>query len=463
MRRLYLALSLWLLFGALALAAEKRPNIVAIVTDDQGRWAVGAYGNRDVHTPHMDSLARDGALFSNAFTVTPVCSPSRAAYMSGRWPTQTGINDWIAPQEGEAGKGLDALTWPQVLQRNGYKTALVGKWHLGTQPQFHPTRRGFDHFYGFVGGGAAPMDPTLEVNGKPQSVSGPVPDLITTSAIDFIRAHRDEPFAVCVHFREPHRPYAPVPAEDSAHYKSVDPSVPQVRGLDIPALKKTTLAYYASVSAVDRNLGRLLAALDELKLSEQTLVMFTSDHGYNEGRHGIDTKGNGRWIAGGVTGPARPNMWDTSIRIPLMVRWPQVVKPRTVIEDDVTNLDTFRTVLGAVGVTPPSECTAQGRDTSPLLRGQKLDKPEAIFGQYDLRNGGLAYLRMIRTPQYKFVKHYRANYMDELYDLQADPDELRNLLGGQGQSASAKVRSDLERRLIEWQRSIDDPVLTDPY
>ncbi len=463
MVRSYLALGVCLLFVALAEGAEKRPNIVAIVTDDQGQWAVGAYGNRDVHTPHMDALARDGALFRNAFTVTPVCSPSRAAYMSGRWPTQTGINDWISPQEGNDGKGLDALTWPQVLQRSGYKTALVGKWHLGSQPQFHPSRRGFDHFYGFVSGGTSPMDPTLEVNGKTQTVSGPVPDLITTSAIDFIRAHREVPFAVCVHFREPHLPYAPVPAEDSAHYQNVDPTVPQVRGLDVAALKKRTLAYYASISAVDRNLGRLLSTLDELKLSDQTLVVFTSDHGYNEGRHGVDTKGNGQWIAGGVNGPKRPNMWDTSIRVPLLVRWPNVVKPRTIIEDDVTNLDTFRTMLGAAGVAPPSDCTAQGRDYSPLLRGQSLDKPAAIFGQYDLRNGGLAYMRMIRTSQYKLVKHYRANSMDELYDLQADPDELRNLLTGQGRASPVNVRADLERRLIEWQRSIDDPVLTDPY
>src|SRR5204862_367983 len=135
---------------ALEAAEPERYNLIAIVTDDQARWALGAYGNHEVRTPNLDRLSWDGARFLNAFVPTPVCSPSRASFMTGRYGTQVGITDWIAPKEADAGAGVPASTmiWPEVLKKHGYATALVGKWHLGTHKQFHPTRRGFDHFYG---------------------------------------------------------------------------------------------------------------------------------------------------------------------------------------------------------------------------------------------------------------------------------------------------------------------------
>lgn len=199
-----------------------------------------------------------------------------------------------------------------------------------------------------------------------------------------------------------------------------------------------------------------------MKLAENTIVLFTSDHGYNEGRHGIDTKGNGRWMAGGVRGPARPNMWDTSLRVPLLVRWPGVVKPGTRIEDTVQNIDMFRTVLGALGIEPPADATAHGVDFSPLLRGQSLPPREAIFGQYDLHNSGLAYMRMIRTPRYKYVRHFKENYMDELYDLTADPGETTNLINNR-RPANTAILPPLQKQLEKWQQSIDDPILKSSY
>jgi uncharacterized sulfatase len=382
--------------------------------------------------------------------------------MSGLWPSQVKITDWISPAEAGEGLGLAALTWPQVLKQNGYRTALIGKWHLGTQPQFHPTKLGFDHFMGFLGGGTTPMNAPLEVNGKQTRTEGPLPDVLTSDAIEFVRANRQRPFALCLHFRAPHLPYGPVPEEDSAHYRGVDIDVPQLKGLDIPSLKRTTAEYYASISSVDRNIGRLLAVLDELKLADNTLVFFTSDHGYNEGRHYIKTKGNGPWMAGGINGPKRPNMWDTSVTVPLLARWPKVIKPGTRIDHLVTNQDMFRTVLGALDVKPPADARAGGIDFSPLLRGETLPPREAVFGQYDLHNGGLAYLRMIRTPRWKYVKHFRERQMDELYDLEADPDEERNLIGRMG-NAPRSVLQQLDQQLTRWQESIDDPVLTDGY
>jgi uncharacterized sulfatase len=439
-------------------AGKERLNIVSIVTDDQGRWAVGAYGNRDVQTPNIDRIGREGARFVNAFVPTPVCSPSRGSFLTGRYGTQLGITDWIAPSEASAGLGLpaDAVTWPAVLQKHGYRTALIGKWHLGSLPRFHPTRHGFHHFMGFLGGGTTPMDPTLEVEGKEQKLTGPVPDLITDDALKFIDAHRDRPFALLLHFREPHLPYGPVPAQDSAPFRDLDPAVPRLPGLDVEQVKRLTRAYYASIHAVDRNVGRLLDRLDERKLSGRTIVLFTSDHGYNLGHHGIHTKGNGIWMAGGVNGPKRPNMWDTSIRVPLLIRWPGVVKPGTDVPEMVTNLDTFPSVLGMLGVPMPDGLKQEGADFAPLLRGEKTAWRDTLYGQYDLHNSGLAYMRMVRTADGKLVRHLRANFMDELYDLKNDPGETRNLFNNPQHS---KLRDALQEKLTAWQRSIDDPLL----
>ncbi|MFO0946417.1 MAG: sulfatase-like hydrolase/transferase [Planctomycetota bacterium] len=439
--------------------AEKRPNLIAIVTDDQGRWALGAYGNREIHTPNLDRIGREGAIFSHAFVVTPVCSPSRATYFSGLYPTEHGISDYLAPVEEQEGQGLHAPIWPKVLQHHGYKTALVGKWHLGSKPEFHPTKKGFDRFIGFLGGGNTPMNAILEIDGKTTKTEGPLPDRLTDAAIAFIRENKDFPFALCLHFRAPHLPYGPVPEIDSSHYASLDPTVPNVPGLDLSKVKASTRAYYASISSVDRNVGRLLAELDSLKLAENTLLFFTSDHGYNEGRHGVDTKGNAQWIAGGVRGPKRPNMWDTSIRVPLLVRWPSVVKAGSTVDEQVSNLDMYRTVLGAVDLPLPENCKAHGIDYSPLLRGKTIEKHDALFGPYDLHNGGLAYMRMIRTPRYKLIRHFRANFLDEFYDLTKDPGEERNLLGGpRAQDWPAPAR-ELNRRLNAFQQSINDPIL----
>ncbi len=450
-------------FAAKAPAAKGRANLIAIVTDDQGRWAMGTYGNADIRTPNMDRIGREGAVFTRAMVATPVCSPSRATYFSGLFPTELGITDWISNEEAAAGRGLKALTWPQVLRQNGYRTAMIGKWHLGTLDRFHPTRLGFDHFMGFREGGANPMNALLEIDGKITKTEGALPDVLVDDAIRFVKANRAGPFALCLHFRAPHLPYGPVPPADKAQYKDVDPKVPMLRGLDIADVKRTTLDYYASISSVDRNIGRLLDVLDEISLADNTLVTFTSDHGYNEGRHYIKTKGNGYWMAGGVRGPKRPNMWDTSVLVPLVARWPKVIKPGTRVEQMVSNLDMFRTVLGALGVSPPEKCAARGVDFSPLLRGESLEPREAVFGQYDLHNNGLAYLRMMRTSRYKYVRHFRTNFMDELYDLQTDPGETRNLIRRTAAPQHAAVLKQMQEKLQAWQESINDPVLADRY
>ena len=460
--RILLLVAAILAFTADARAQTKKMNIICIVTDDQAVWSVGAYGNKESKTPNMDRLAREGAKFANARVATPVCSPSRASLFTGRYGTQVKITDWITPAEAKGGLGLpvELPTWPLVLQRAGYATGLIGKWHLGEHAQFHPTKRGFDFYMGFLSGGNKAIDPTLEVDGATKNFKGSLPDLMTDSALDFVKKNKDRPFALTLTFREPHAPYAPTPAEDAAPFKNLDPTIPKFPGLNEKQVKKLTVEYYSSIHSVDRNLGRLLVALEEMGLLENTIILFTSDHGYMIGHHGLLHKGNAQWIVGPNNGVQRGNMYDLALRVPLMIRWPGVVRPGTVVEEPVCNIDTFASVLGMLGVAAPADYKQEGRDFSPILRGQKIAWRDAHFSQFDIHNGlgkkaTPSAMRSIVTKDWHLVRQYNKNHPDELFDLTRDPDELTNLYDA---PASREVRNRLQARLDEWMRSIDDPL-----
>lgn len=438
--------------------AEPPPyNLISIVTDDQAAWSIGAYGARQSRTPNMDRLAREGARFLNAFTCTPVCSPSRAAFLTGRFGTQVGITDWITPKEAKDGVGLapESMTWPKLLRQRGYVTGILGKWHLGAKPEFHPSRLGFDHFMGSLAGSFKPLDPELEAGGKLTKMSGFGADIVIDDALAFLQTNRSKPFALLIHFREPHMPYGPVPEQDSLPFKDLDPDIPDYPDLKTNQVKNWTRDYYAAIHSVDRNMGRLLARLEELGLAERTIVMFTSDHGYMIGHHGLHSKGNANWVVGGTTAK-RPNMFEESIRIPLIVRWPGVVKPGLEIAAPVSNIDTWASVLGMLGVQPPKEWKQEGLDFTPLLREQTTRTHEVIFGQYDLHNGAQARMRMIRTTDWKLVRHWLSTGKDELYDLKNDRSETNNRYGD---PKVASIQSDLQKQLVAWMRSINDPLL----
>jgi uncharacterized sulfatase len=433
-----------------------RPNLVVIYTDDQARWGVGAYGNPEVKTPNLDRLAREGALFRNAFTATPVCSPSRLEMMTSRYGTEFGVTDWIDDRvEPELGLPASAVTWPELLRGYGYRTGLFGKWHLGSRDRYHPTLQGYDTFFGFRGGGNRPMDPTLEVDGHERTLEGPLPDLLTDAALAFVEAHRDGPFLVSLHFRAPHAPYGPVPEADSRPLADLDPTLPPRDDLPTRRVKDLTRAYYASIHSVDRNVGRVLDRLDALGLSDRTIVLFTSDHGYQIGHNGLWHKGNAVWIADGHQGP-RPNMFEESIRVPLLVRWPGVVPPGVAIDQVVSNLDLLPSILDMAGLGVPDNLAIRGRSFVPLLKGNCPDTwDDTLFGQYDMHHYAVARLRMVRTPEWKLIRHFEADVPDELYHLADDPDEDRNL------AASAEARDafdDLDARLSRWMRSVGDPL-----
>jgi uncharacterized sulfatase len=451
-----LILSLFVFRLQVALGQTRaRPNVVFLYTDDQARWALGAYGNREIQTPNLDRLDRSGALFRNAFTVTPVCSPSRASLFTSRYSTQFGISDWIDPvSEPDLGLAPAAILWPELLKAHGYATALMGKWHLGTRDEFHPTRQGYDLFFGFRAGGNTPMNPRLEVEGTVRQLTGSLPDLLVDEAIRCIEAKRTGPFLVSIHFRAPHAPYAPVPDVDSAAFRDLDPTIPDVPGLPRERTKQLTREYYASVHSVDRNVGRLLDRLEELGLASDTIVFFTSDHGYMIGHHGLWHKGNGVWLQEGKKGP-RPNMFDDSIRVPLLVRWPGVVVPGTQIDEVVSNLDIFPSILEMTGLGLPDNLQLEGHSFVPLLRGRRVEWSNTLFGQYDMHNGQVARMRMIRTPEWKLVRHFEAGGVDELYQLADDPGETRDL---HGPDSASREYEELKARLNDWMERIHDPL-----
>lgn len=444
-----------------ALAAARRnteeihkPSILVIHADDYAYWGVGAYENKDVYTPNLDAMARSGALFSRAFASTPVCSPARATLMTGLDSIQHGIKDWIRPKEGI---GLDPKfpVFPELLQRHGYSTAYIGKWHLGDESQFHPLRRGFDHFMGFLEGGNSPKDPTLEENGKSGPREGWLVELLTDNALSWIEQHRAKPFFCMVSHREPHAPFRPVSLQDEEPYRGK--TLQLFKGSEAaPDRFHDLLAqYYACCTAVDRSVGQLLAKLKTLGIAENTVVIFTGDNGYMIGQHGLHSKGNAHFVA--APGNCRPNMFDPSVLVPLLMRWPAVIKPGTRIAELVGHIDFFATFCDLADVPELERPKTESCSLLPLLKGEAVPWRDAFLGSYDqYQYEPAANLRMVRTGRWKLVRNLRPGGEDELYDLQQDPDELINL----AQDASARtIREQLAARLEAWQRRINDPLL----
>ncbi len=456
--------------GVTAMGSEQvrsLPNLLFVLTDDQAKWAVGAYGNSDIHTPNMDRLAREGMRFNFAMTC-PVCSPSRGMILSGLYPHQIGLDDYIGDEE----EGIDPKVplLSEVLKQAGYVTALLGKWHLGhKRPEHHPIRRGFDVFVGSRGGGFANKDPKLEVGEKVQQFSGFAIDVLTEYALQFMHQNKDKPFALFFHTREPHMPYLPVPEEAMKPYEGKKLKVPKVEDVPEERLQEEHRAYYSAITAIDIALGRLLDELEALGIADDTIVVFMGDNGYMIGQHGLETKGNawkivpqgGTIIGTKILGDPklrRPNMFDLSIMVPLIIRWRGVVSPNSVCDELVISTDlmpTFIDILKEFGCNVPNNLRLEGQSLLPLLRGEKVAWRDAAFLLYDMHHGAVARMRMVRTKEWKLVLHLEEGGQHELYDLLNDPEEERNLYG---EPSAKAVQEELTKRLRQWQKEVGDPM-----
>ncbi|MBI2940145.1 MAG: sulfatase-like hydrolase/transferase [Chloroflexi bacterium] len=423
--------------------AVDRTNVVFILSDDQGIWAAGCYGNPEIRTPNIDRLAAGGVRFSNFFVATPVCSPSRATLLTGRIPSQHGIHDWIrggnlgpdaAPYlEGE-------VCYTDLLAAHGWTCGISGKWHLGASqlPQ-----HGFSHWYVHQAGGGPYYNAPMVRDGQLIDEPGYVTDRITDDALGFLDAHgrSSAPFYLSVHYTAPHSPWEHHPQSivdsyDDCPFLSCpqEPRHPWATSLTDRCLGNRAMlkGYFAAVTAMDDNAGRILGRLDDLGIRQNTLVVFVSDNGFNCGHHGFWGKGNG-------TEPR--NMYENSIRVPFIVSHPGTIPAGQVQGAMVSAYDLMPTLLEYLGLPIPEGRHLVGQSFLPNLLGH--DRPGrdhvVIFDEY-------GNTRMVRTKEWKYVHRY-PDGPQELWDLVHDRGERHNLVDDPAQAA--RVR-DLRGLLDDW-------------
>jgi arylsulfatase A-like enzyme len=434
------------------------PNILLFLTDDHGAWATGCYGNREVRSPVLDRLAQEGVRFSNAFTPSPVCSPARACLLTGRTPSQVGIHDWIEearPEFGDPDWLKDEVPLAELLREAGYFCGLSGKWHMGRS---HETPRGYDWCFGLPRWQGAHVEQyTYHLNDRPLTLTGNKTQFITDYALAFLeQAPAEQPFFLQVGYIATHSPYGNQEPELVAMYQDAtfcdipaytphpwhkNEGFPQGDTFDQAALRECYASYYAAVADIDRNAGRILQRLHEQGQLDDTLVIYTSDHGLALGHHGFWGKGNS----------TRPlNMYETSLRVPLLVRWPTRLPRGHLVAHYVDHYDTFQTICKWAGISPAD----RGARVYPGHSYHELAQATPAGTWSGTRFGEYGDLRMIRTPHYKLVKRY-PDGPDDLFDLDGDPHETVNLAD---QAEVAAVKASLTRELEAFYTQHEDPV-----
>jgi arylsulfatase A-like enzyme len=451
---------------ALPPQSQKRaPNIVMVLVDDM-RWdEMHAVGHPFIETPNMDRLAREGALFRNAFAMTPLCSPSRACFLTGQYAHTNGIVD------NTARPSHDLPVFPKDLQQAGYRTGFFGKWHMGNDASPRP---GFDRWVAMPGQGEA-LDPHLNVDGTDLQKTGYVTDVLTDYVEQFIGETGDQPFLVYLAHKAIHPnivqrddgslvsiPGQPggfvaaerhrgrysgktMPRRPNAFHPPIDkPALMRTIG-KLPPLGKETATTDEEIRGriemllgVDDSLGRILATLENKRALDNTVVVFTSDHGYFYGEHGLNEE--------------RRLAYEETIRIPLLVRYPPAVKAGSTPEQLVMSIDLAPTFLQLAGLQVPSRM--QGRSLLPIFDGSATSWRDAFLVEYYSDTVFPRVLNMgysaVRTDRYKYIQYRDISGMDELYDLQADPYEEHNQIGDpQSTELLATMRTRLNALLTE--------------
>jgi N-acetylglucosamine-6-sulfatase len=461
-----------LVLGAIALASvtgdaqtRRQPNIVFVLVDDM-RWdEVRAAGHPFIETPNMDRLAREGARFVSAFATTPLCSPSRASFLTGQYAHTNGIIDNTARPSHQL------PVFPRDLQQAGYQTAFFGKWHMGNDDSPRP---GFTHWVGMQGQGEA-LDPQLNVDGTRERATGYTTDVLTDYVEQFIKRSKSGPFLVYLAHKAVHPnivqrndgstgPVAGQPggfvAAERHRGRYAKRSIPRrpnafktpvgkpalLRQIgDLPPLGRSTATTDDEIRgrtemllAVDDSLGRILATLTSIGQLDNTVVVFTSDHGYFYGEHGLSEE--------------RRLAYEETIRIPLLVRYPPLVKAGSTPREMVLSLDVAPTLLELAGV--PRRSGMQGRSLVPVFTNNARDWRSSFLIEYfsdtvfpRIRNMGYS---AVRTTRHKYIEYRELENMDELYDLDADPYEERNLIAApEALPVLDRMRAELKRLAVE--------------
>lgn len=397
-----------------------------VMTDDQ-RWdAMSCMGHPYLKTPHIDRLAREGAMFRNAFVTTPLCSPSRASFLTGQHASRHGILD-----NGERGpQTYRLMTYPRILQQHGYETAFIGKWHMCHDDD--GARPGFDHWISFKGQGKY-ENPPMNYNGERKTVEGYMTDILTADAVEFIRRKHTKPFSLCVWHKAVHDPTTPAPRHATAMQQEVIPRRPNYEDQlqDKPAMLKDSAGNPVKrglhsgpaeekirnqgrcLLSVDEGLGVVLRALEETGQLNNTLVVFSSDNGYFYGEHKLGDK---------------RRAYEEGLRIPLLMRYPGLIPAGSRPEPMVLNIDLPATFLALAGIVPPP--SIEGMPLIPLFGKQKPRWRSHFVSEYfiDPAYPQTPRWRAVRTGSWKYIQHQDFDDSDELYHLRQDPYEMRNLI-----------------------------------
>jgi len=422
-------LSVCLFFAILrtvvAAPARDQPNFIFVITDDQ-RWDAMGMVQREqgqrarfpwFESPAMDRLAAEGVRFRNAFVTLSLCSPSRAAFLTGQYSHQNGVrtNGRSLP--------LTAVTHATQLRSAGYQTAYVGKWHMRDQRD----RPGFDYAASFVGQGVY-QDCTFVINDETTPTKGWVDDVSTTLAIDWLKSHRDKPFSLVLGFKSPHNRRGGDNLPPRLRDLYTDKTSRAVPNIKTPAIfhqhnsaevrephrfveNSVHLDYLRHIKGIDENLGRLLDALDKWDLAQNTVVVFTSDNGYFLGEHNLGDK---------------RALYEESLRIPMLVRYPPLFKAGLVVDEMVLNVDLAPTFLDLAGLPLPE--FIQGRSWKPLAVGLAPDDWRTSFvAHYYKELGDTPTCVALRTAKEKLVVYPRHPEWTEVFNLETDPYEIHNL------------------------------------
>ena len=386
---------------------SKKPNVIIILTDDQGWGDLSIHGNTNLATPHVDSLAREGVSFEN-FYVCAVCAPTRAEFLSGRYHMRTGVG---GVSRGEGRLNPDETTIADIFKESGYATGAFGKWHNGTQTPYHPNDRGFDEFYGFTSGHWGHyFSPPLDHNGRRVRGKGYVVDDFTDHALRFIKEHRDKPFLCYIPYNTPHSPMM----VDDRFYQKFEGVNPGMRHRD-PAREDVmmTRAALAMCENIDWNVGRILKQLDELKLRDNTIVLYFCDNGPN----------SYRWN-GGMKG-RKGSVDEGGLRSPLFIRWPDRIKPGSHVKQVIGVIDLLPSLTSLAGIPARTAKPMDGANFKPLLDNQtELWKERDLFSLWGEKAS-------VRT------KRFRLDSAGKLYDIRKDR--------GQRVDVSAKHPTEAER------------------
>ncbi len=418
--------------AALAAADSARPNILVIVSDDQGYADAGFQGAKDIPTPHLDRLAASGIRFTNGYVTHPFCSPTRAGLLTGRYQQRFGHerNPYYDPADHTEGLPISETLLPAHLVKAGYATGWIGKWHLGAAPEFAPGKRGFQETFGFIGGGHrfrdwktnAAVEYTVPVERNGVAIEPPehMTAALGHEAAAFVRRQRGAPWFLYLAFNAPHTPHEPTPERLARFAAIADPK---------------RRSYAAQVSLMDDAIGETIASLRESGQSERTLIFFFSDNGGPVGVNGSDNTP----LRG-----AKGTVYEGGVRVPFLMAWPARLAAGKTDDRPVSSIDVFATALGVAGVPMPTDKKYDSVNLIPFLTGEKQGAPhEWLFW----RN---AEQRAVREGNWKLIR--LGARPPELYNLASDVGEVSDVA-----TAQAAVTARLDAALSAWDKELIAP------